>query len=156
MHFCTPYLPGCTVLCTIHHKVNIHSLLLMPLSIWQALFCVFSFLCNPISSWSTSWSNRPNVTSFPGYLQIFACRRASLTGVSVSAAEFLHCRFGVTLHGEAFGWALTDSGKKIDGYIFNQFAWLRKTSAFCNSYGSYSHIWQKIFLVRSYMMQNAR
>ena len=58
--------PRLNCLCTIQHKVNNHSLLLMPLSIWQA-FASFLFLC----SWSTSRSNRPNVTSFPGCSQIF-------------------------------------------------------------------------------------
>ena len=54
----------------------------------------------------------------------FFLQRASLRGVSVSTADFLHCRFGV--YGDARGWALTDSGENsTDTFSNNLTGWER-------------------------------
>ena len=77
---------------------------------FTGFFCVFSFIGVTL----LVVGRRTGLTdlallAFRDARRFFSCHRASLTRVSVSTADFLHYRFGV--HGDAHGWAITDSGE---------------------------------------------
>ena len=132
---CT-HIPRLNCLCTIHHDVKRITVFCWYICRFgQLCFAPFLFLCNPISGWSTSRSNRPNVTRFPGCSQIFFLSKG-LFNRSVRK----HCRFPALSFRSTWRCSWMGPYKKFDGYIFNPFDWLRKMSALCNSYGSYNHI----------------